>query len=97
MLGTEVQSSEGVIWGSGIVNRDSAKEVMEEQACWGLSVLLQYDQLQGRTWCHCWPVRTRHCIVGKRDTVQCFSCAGCLGNWEEGDDPWKEHAKWFPK
>nr|XP_042117529.1 baculoviral IAP repeat-containing protein 1b-like [Peromyscus maniculatus bairdii] len=35
--------------------------------------------------------------VGKRDTVQCFSCGGCLGNWEEGDDPWKEHAKWFPK
>lgn len=35
--------------------------------------------------------------AGKRDTVQCFSCGGCLGNWEEGDDPWKEHAKWFPK
>ncbi|XP_069080442.1 baculoviral IAP repeat-containing protein 1-like [Pleurodeles waltl] len=32
-----------------------------------------------------------------KDTVQCFSCGGCLGNWEEGDDPWKEHAKWFPK
>ncbi|XP_038177307.1 baculoviral IAP repeat-containing protein 1 isoform X2 [Arvicola amphibius] len=36
-------------------------------------------------------------FTGKRDNVQCFSCAGCLGNWEEGDDPWKEHAKWFPK
>ncbi|XP_076408314.1 baculoviral IAP repeat-containing protein 1a-like [Peromyscus maniculatus bairdii] len=36
-------------------------------------------------------------FTGKRDTVQCFSCGGCLGNWEEGDDPWKEHAKWFPK
>ncbi|CAO2592799.1 Baculoviral IAP repeat-containing protein 1a [Lemmus lemmus] len=36
-------------------------------------------------------------FTGRRDTVQCFSCAGCLGNWEEGDDPWKEHAKWFPK
>ncbi|ELK11416.1 Baculoviral IAP repeat-containing protein 1 [Pteropus alecto] len=36
-------------------------------------------------------------ICGKRDTVQCFACGGCLGNWEEGDDPWKEHAKWFPK
>ncbi|XP_037065442.1 baculoviral IAP repeat-containing protein 1a-like [Peromyscus leucopus] len=35
-------------------------------------------------------------FTGKRDTVQCFSCGGCLGNWEEGDDPWKEHAKWFP-
>ncbi|XP_075397259.1 baculoviral IAP repeat-containing protein 1 [Tenrec ecaudatus] len=36
-------------------------------------------------------------FTGKKDTVQCFSCGGCLGNWEEGDDPWKEHAKWFPK
>ncbi|XP_053445140.1 baculoviral IAP repeat-containing protein 1 isoform X2 [Nycticebus coucang] len=36
-------------------------------------------------------------FTGERDTVQCFSCDGCLGNWEEGDDPWKEHAKWFPK
>ncbi|XP_003785942.1 baculoviral IAP repeat-containing protein 1 [Otolemur garnettii] len=36
-------------------------------------------------------------FTGERDTVQCFSCSGCLGNWEEGDDPWKEHAKWFPK
>uniref|UniRef100_A0A2I3RUU0 NLR family apoptosis inhibitory protein n=1 Tax=Pan troglodytes TaxID=9598 RepID=A0A2I3RUU0_PANTR len=36
-------------------------------------------------------------FTGKQDTVQCFSCGGCLGNWEEGDDPWKEHAKWFPK
>lgn len=35
--------------------------------------------------------------AGKRDTVQCFSCGGCLGNWEDDDDPWKEHAKWFPK
>ncbi|XP_047412909.1 baculoviral IAP repeat-containing protein 1 isoform X5 [Sciurus carolinensis] len=36
-------------------------------------------------------------FTGKRDTVQCFSCGGCLGDWEEGDNPWKEHAKWFPK
>ncbi|EPY80890.1 baculoviral IAP repeat-containing protein 1 [Camelus ferus] len=35
-------------------------------------------------------------FTGKRDTVRCFSCGGCLGNWEEDDDPWKEHAKWFP-
>ncbi|XP_069080453.1 baculoviral IAP repeat-containing protein 1-like [Pleurodeles waltl] len=34
---------------------------------------------------------------GKRDMVECFACGGCLANWMEGDDPWKEHAKWFPK
>ncbi|KAE8635951.1 hypothetical protein XENTR_v10002794 [Xenopus tropicalis] len=36
-------------------------------------------------------------FTGGRDIVQCFSCEGCLGNWEENDDPWKEHAKWFPE
>ncbi|XP_030049172.1 LOW QUALITY PROTEIN: baculoviral IAP repeat-containing protein 1-like [Microcaecilia unicolor] len=36
-------------------------------------------------------------FTGVKDTVQCFSCRGCLGNWEEEDDPWKEHAKWFPE
>ncbi|KAM8960820.1 baculoviral IAP repeat-containing protein 1-like [Pelodytes ibericus] len=35
--------------------------------------------------------------AGKKDTVQCFSCGGCLGLWQEKDDPWKEHAKWFPE
>ncbi|KAM6187514.1 LOW QUALITY PROTEIN: baculoviral IAP repeat-containing protein 1 [Sarcoramphus papa] len=34
-------------------------------------------------------------LTGKKDTVV-FSCGGCLGNWEDGDDPWREHAKWFP-
>ncbi|XP_053555686.1 baculoviral IAP repeat-containing protein 1 [Bombina bombina] len=36
-------------------------------------------------------------FTGRRDDVQCFSCVGCLGNWEENDDPWREHAKWFPE
>ncbi|XP_068116915.1 baculoviral IAP repeat-containing protein 1-like [Hyperolius riggenbachi] len=35
-------------------------------------------------------------FAGTQDTVQCFSCKGTLGVWEEDDDPWKEHAKWFP-
>nr|XP_033784687.1 baculoviral IAP repeat-containing protein 1 isoform X2 [Geotrypetes seraphini] len=36
-------------------------------------------------------------FTGNKDIVRCFSCRGCLGNWEEDDDPWKEHAKWFPE
>uniref|UniRef100_A0A674I204 RING-type E3 ubiquitin transferase n=1 Tax=Terrapene triunguis TaxID=2587831 RepID=A0A674I204_9SAUR len=31
------------------------------------------------------------------DTVRCFYCDGSLRNWELGDDPWREHAKWFPR
>ncbi|KAJ1209063.1 hypothetical protein NDU88_004442 [Pleurodeles waltl] len=55
----------------------------------------------------CWPfyaktdpetlARAGFFFTGRKDTVQCFSCKGCLGNWEERDDPWKEHAKWFPE
>ncbi|KAM9251225.1 LOW QUALITY PROTEIN: baculoviral IAP repeat-containing protein 1g-like [Cariama cristata] len=36
-------------------------------------------------------------FAGKKDTMQCFACGGCLGNWEEDDEPWREHAKWFLK
>uniref|UniRef100_A0A8C4SSA8 NACHT domain-containing protein n=1 Tax=Erpetoichthys calabaricus TaxID=27687 RepID=A0A8C4SSA8_ERPCA len=35
--------------------------------------------------------------VGVRDTVQCHCCGGTLSHWEQEDDPWKEHAKWFPE
>ncbi|XP_060575412.1 baculoviral IAP repeat-containing protein 7-B-like [Ruditapes philippinarum] len=30
------------------------------------------------------------------DCVRCFSCGGGLRNWEYGDSPWEEHARWFP-
>ncbi|XP_063315642.1 baculoviral IAP repeat-containing protein 7 isoform X3 [Pelobates fuscus] len=35
--------------------------------------------------------------TGHRDNVKCFHCDGGLRNWERGDDPWREHAKWFPR
>ena len=31
------------------------------------------------------------------DTVICYSCDGGLCNWEEEDDPWIEHARWYPR
>ncbi|CAH1265029.1 BIRC3 [Branchiostoma lanceolatum] len=31
------------------------------------------------------------------DNVKCFYCDGGLRNWEPGDEPWTEHAKWFPR
>lgn len=33
--------------------------------------------------------------TGKGDKTVCFYCGGGLKNWEEGDDPWEQHAKWF--
>ncbi|XP_034949209.1 baculoviral IAP repeat-containing protein 7 [Chelonus insularis] len=35
--------------------------------------------------------------VGTGDQVRCFHCDGGLNNWEADDDPWTEHARWFPK
>lgn len=33
----------------------------------------------------------------KDDHVRCFHCNGGLRQWQKEDDPWFEHAKWFPK
>lgn len=30
------------------------------------------------------------------DEVLCFHCNGGLRSWQKEDDPWFEHAKWFP-
>ncbi|XP_011298332.1 apoptosis 2 inhibitor [Fopius arisanus] len=35
--------------------------------------------------------------VSSGDQVRCFHCDGGLHNWEADDDPWTEHARWFPK
>ncbi|XP_066227464.1 baculoviral IAP repeat-containing protein 3 [Saccopteryx leptura] len=35
--------------------------------------------------------------MGYNDDVKCFCCDGGLRCWEPGDDPWVEHAKWFPR
>ncbi|XP_067946835.1 putative inhibitor of apoptosis [Watersipora subatra] len=33
---------------------------------------------------------------GIGDKVKCFWCDGALEMWSKGDDPWAEHAKWYP-
>ena len=34
--------------------------------------------------------------MGERDRAKCWYCNGGLQNWEPTDQPWIEHAKWFP-
>lgn len=31
------------------------------------------------------------------DECNCFYCGGGLKDWESTDEPWTEHARWFPK
>lgn len=35
--------------------------------------------------------------LNEGDHVRCFHCSGGLRSWQHEDDPWEEHAKWFPK
>ncbi|CAG2255140.1 BIRC7_8 [Mytilus edulis] len=34
--------------------------------------------------------------LGQGDAVKCFYCGGMLRHWEEKDEVWTEHMKWFP-
>ncbi|CAC5373534.1 BIRC7_8 [Mytilus coruscus] len=34
--------------------------------------------------------------TGKEDRCRCFFCGGGLTSWEPNDDPWIEHARWYP-
>ncbi|NXE11959.1 XIAP ligase, partial [Lophotis ruficrista] len=34
--------------------------------------------------------------IGNGDRVVCFHCGGRLQEWKENEDPWDQHAKWFP-
>ncbi|NXD22174.1 BIR7B protein, partial [Spelaeornis formosus] len=35
--------------------------------------------------------------TGQGDAVMCFYCDGGVSSWSFGDDPWREHAKWYPE
>lgn len=34
---------------------------------------------------------------GSEDRVKCFFCDVGLNNWEDDDEPWSEHARWYPE
>ncbi|KAJ7310497.1 hypothetical protein JRQ81_007419 [Phrynocephalus forsythii] len=34
--------------------------------------------------------------IGNGDSVVCFHCGGGLQEWKDYEDPWEQHAKWFP-
>lgn len=35
--------------------------------------------------------------TGTTDLCRCFTCDGGLQRWDVDDDPWIEHARWFPQ
>ena len=35
--------------------------------------------------------------MGPEDTVKCFCCGCGLNHFQQEDDPWKEHAKYYPR
>lgn len=34
--------------------------------------------------------------LGNKDRTKCFYCNGGLQHWKEDEEPWFEHAKWYP-
>ena len=61
--------------------------------------LLTFDQRWPASKIHATPlqiVKAGFYFLGERDRVKCWYCNGGLQNWEPMDEPWKEHAKWFP-
>uniref|UniRef100_A0A8C9XM71 RING-type E3 ubiquitin transferase n=1 Tax=Sander lucioperca TaxID=283035 RepID=A0A8C9XM71_SANLU len=81
---------------------------MDEQGTAGQAVYPEMEAEDSRlTTFHNWPteasvqpdvlVRAGFFYTGHGDNVKCFHCDGGLRNWEPGDDPWQEHAKWFPR
>ncbi|XP_074538344.1 baculoviral IAP repeat-containing protein 7 [Halichoeres trimaculatus] len=81
---------------------------MDDQGTAGQAVYPEMDAEDTRlTTFHNWPTeasvqpdvlaRAGFFYTGHGDNVKCFYCDGGLRNWEPGDDPWQEHAKWFPR
>ncbi|XP_031701623.1 LOW QUALITY PROTEIN: baculoviral IAP repeat-containing protein 7 [Anarrhichthys ocellatus] len=81
---------------------------MDDQGTAGQAVYPEMEAEDSRlTTFHNWPTeasvqpdilaRAGFFYTGHGDNVKCFHCDGGLRNWEPGDDPWQEHAKWFPR
>ncbi|XP_067382509.1 baculoviral IAP repeat-containing protein 7 [Channa argus] len=81
---------------------------MDDQGTGGQAVYPEMETEDSRlTTFHNWPTeasvqpdilaRAGFFYTGHGDNVKCFYCDGGLRNWEPGDDPWQEHAKWFPR
>ncbi|KAJ8265283.1 hypothetical protein COCON_G00143820 [Conger conger] len=81
---------------------------VDDQVVVGQAVYPEMEAEESRlTTFHNWPTgalvqpevlaRAGFFYTGHGDNVKCFYCDGGLRNWEPGDDPWQEHAKWFPR
>nr|Q90660.1 RecName: Full=Inhibitor of apoptosis protein; Short=IAP; AltName: Full=Inhibitor of T-cell apoptosis protein [Gallus gallus]AAB48118.1 IAP-like protein [Gallus gallus] len=83
------------------------ENLMRDQPSFNVSnVTMQTHEARVKTFIN-WPTRipvqpeqladAGFYYVGRNDDVKCFCCDGGLRCWESGDDPWIEHAKWFPR
>lgn len=60
-----------------------------------------------RTFEHTWPRALKQkpeqladagfFYTGLGDMTKCFYCDGGLKDWEDDDDPWQQHARWFDR
>lgn len=60
---------------------------MESFSTWPLHIKLRPEELSDAGFFY----------TGVGDRTICFQCSGGLKDWEENDEPWKEHARYFSK
>ncbi|XP_066999488.1 death-associated inhibitor of apoptosis 1 [Anabrus simplex] len=72
-------------------------------------IYTKYSSIEGRlrSYENIWPVSMKQrpdklseagfFYTGKGDQTVCFHCGGALKDWKNGDDPFVEHALWYPK
>nr|CAB3225578.1 ZF(RING)-14 zinc finger protein [Phallusia mammillata] len=77
------------------------------QCQYPVSPHMRNEETRFETFDHRWPAsqvnatprqiaRAGFFFLGERDRVKCWYCNGGLQNWDPQDEPWTEHAKWFP-
>ncbi|KAM9344054.1 baculoviral IAP repeat-containing protein 7 [Pholidichthys leucotaenia] len=101
----QVSSSDSV---DGQLLSQLQRLTMDDQGVGGQAVYPEMEAEDSRlTTFHNWPTdasvqpdvlaQAGFFYTGHGDNVKCFFCDGGLRNWEPGDNPWQEHAKWFPR
>lgn len=78
-------------------------QINEEMIPYNPDYILEVTRLQSF---ECWPKQLKQTpamlaqaglyYTGSSDKTVCFQCGGGLKGWDPQDDPWQQHARWFP-
>ncbi|XP_049771179.1 baculoviral IAP repeat-containing protein 7-like [Schistocerca cancellata] len=84
-------------------NHNSNDDTVKSQPAWPQYCCQQVRQQSFHDWPSYIPVKAEELAEagffysGTADHTTCFYCGGTLHDWVDGDDPWSEHYRWFPR